>query len=144
METGGSLVVKTVRAIQQNDISTIVQPKSESREAPKIFKEDCIINWKSTSELIDRQVRGLSPYPTAWTKISFNEEQKELNFKIFSISVLEENSMAEGEIKVNERRLFVGTKTSDLEILECQLEGKRKMTAKELINGFNFQNSKFN
>jgi methionyl-tRNA formyltransferase len=144
MKTGGNLVVKTVSAIQQNNISTVAQPESESNEAPKIFKEDCRIDWKSTSELIDRQVRGLSPYPTAWTKISFNDEQKELNFKIFDISVLEENSMAEGEIKVNERRLFVGTKTSDLEILDCQLEGKRKMTAKELINGFNFQNTGFN
>ena len=143
MTAGGRLVVKTVSAIQQNNISTVAQPESESNEAPKIFKEDCRINWKTPSKLINRQIRGLSPYPTAWTRITFTDDQKELNFKIFSISVLEESSMAEGEIKVSDRRLFVGTETYDLEILDCQLEGKRKMTAKELINGFNFQNTKF-
>src|SRR6478736_8938465 len=77
MIKGAGLVLKTVRAIEQGDYPSVVQPANiDIKHAPKIFKETCEINWNQSSEAVRNFVRGLSPYPGAWVT---------LNGKVFKI-----------------------------------------------------------
>lgn len=140
MHVGSELVVKSLNKIQTGNYKLKSQNNievSSVNEAPKIFKEDCLINWENKSETIDRLIRGLSPYPAAWTKIIHEESQESSSFKIFSCQISNDFTALEpGEIKIEDRRLFIGTKSQPIQILELQLAGKKRMTAKELLNGF--------
>ena len=82
----------------------------------------------------------MSPYPAAWTKIIDNDSGKKLQLKIYEVSILDETSGAAGKIELNEGRLKIGASDKFLEIIELQLEGKKRMSAKALINGFDTQN----
>ena len=83
MKKGAELVLKTVRAIEQNNYPSIPQPEAnEIKHAPKIFKETCEIKWDQSSDQIKNFVRGLSPYPAAWTKVAGKV------FKVFKVSVV--------------------------------------------------------
>jgi methionyl-tRNA formyltransferase len=82
MHKGAKLVLKTVQAIEQGNYPSVPQPQGiEIKHAPKIFKETCQINWNQSSQNIVNFVRGLSPYPSAWTTIN------EKVFKIFKVSL---------------------------------------------------------
>lgn len=108
--------------------------------APKIFKEHCRIDWEKTALEIERLVRGMSPYPTAWTKITQVESGKTLQLKVFELNILDEVSQSPGKIELKAGRLTIGTSDYFLELKELQLEGKKRMSAKALINGFDIQN----
>ena len=144
MLAGGKLVLESLEIIEQGDIQLKQQAQLEHSEnaplAPKIFKEDCRIDWQKTAKEIDRLVRGMSPYPAAWTKIIDNDSGKKLQLKIYEVSILDETSGAAGKIELNEGRLKIGASDKFLEIIELQLEGKKRMSAKALINGFDTQN----
>lgn len=137
MLVGGKLVVKTVESIEANDYSLMSQSNLATKEAPKIFKEDCKIDWNQSVIEIDRFVRGMSPYPTAWSIIRANNTGKELNLKLYKVSISNEKfELDAGEIIVIEGRLIVGCGDGSLEVLELQLEGKKRMKSKDLLNGF--------
>lgn len=133
MYKGAQLVLKTVKAIEQGDHPS--QPQIESGEikhAPKIFKETCQINWNQPSEQIRNFVRGLSPYPAAWTII----EGK--TFKIFRCAHAHANS---GSLQIGEfitdNKTYLYLKTADglLSIEEFQPEGKKRMNVQEFFRG---------
>lgn len=133
MHKGAQLVLKTVKAIEQGDYPS--QPQNESVEikhAPKIFKETCQINWNQPSEQIRNFVRGLSPYPAAWTIV----EGK--TFKIFKCAHAHANSgsMQIGEF-ITDNKSYLYFKTADglLSIEEFQPEGKKKMNVQEFFRG---------
>ena len=139
MEIGGHLVVKTVDAIEEGNVKSSAQNNLMSKdikEAPKIFKADCRIDWTKEAEEIDRLVRGLSPYPTAWCQLKPTSEGKTLNLKVYSCSITKNTSLDVGEINVRDKNIFVGASNGALQIHELQVEGKKKMTAKDLLNGF--------
>jgi methionyl-tRNA formyltransferase len=140
MKRGSELVLRTVKAIETGDYPSAPQPNDTTiKHAPKIFKETCEIKWDQPSEPIRNFVRGLSPYPTAWTLI------KGKTFKIFKISV-KENAGAEsiderdnkkqGEF-VTDNKNYLYFKTSDgwISIEELQPEGKKRMTIHEFFRG---------
>lgn len=143
MQIGGELVVKTVDLIESGSVHSTPQPEVESKEAPKIFKNDCLVDWTKSAIEIDRLIRGLSPFPTAWSLLKKSKHEKGINVKIFSIEIMEENHIAAGSIAVVEKELFVGTKDSNVKLTDIQLEGKKRMSIKELINGFNFEEHVF-
>ncbi len=133
MEKGARLVVKTIEAISENKIT--VRPQDESlavHHAPKIFKETCKIDWSKSAESIHNLVRGLSPYPTAWTI---------LNDKICKIYLTKVNSnnlqtLSPGEYQTDGKSyLYFKTGEESLEILELQLEGKKRMEIGEFLRG---------
>ncbi len=133
MHKGAQLVLKTVKAIEQGDYPS--QPQSDSAEikhAPKIFKETCKINWNQNSEQIRNFVRGLSPYPAAWTVI----EGK--TFKIFKCAHAHANSgsLQTGEF-ITDNKSYLYFKTADglLSIEEFQPEGKKRMNVHEFFRG---------
>ena len=132
MMKGAGLVLKTVEAIESGTVKTNDQITFENLKlAPKIFKETCQINWNQSALAIQNFVRGLSPYPGAWTEIRGKQ------FKIFRISVSDGAMIGTaGEIQTDQEK-YVLVKCSDgwISLDEFQPEGKRKMTAAEYFRG---------
>ena len=105
-----------------------------STKAPKIFKKDCKINWSDSIENIHNFIRGLSPYPTAWTFV--DEEQKQ-NIKVFKSSI-QKTSHSESSGKIitdGKNELKVAVNGGFIQLHEIQLSGKKKMKTHELLNG---------
>lgn len=139
MHLGAKLTVKTIGDIIAGTLCPVPQDRligdTQPTPAPKIFKEDCEIHWTDTAEKIHNQVRGLSPYPAAWsTLISDDTEQGAM--KIFETSILHDTqTLAPGEIAIEGDSLTVGTATSPIRILSLQAPGKRRVTTAEYLRG---------
>ena len=107
--------------------------------APKIFKETCEICWQQPSKKIYDFIRGLSPYPGAWSVLHAveGEEGKAIPIKIFKTAGTDRKSLAPGGMLIVERnRLYVSTADRLLELLDVQLAGKRRMDVTAFLNGF--------
>lgn len=133
MHEGSRLVLKTVKAISKDEVHPKIQDESKAlHHAPKIFKETCQINWDRPAESIHNLVRGLSPYPAAWTEIDGK------NCKIFKTRFINETnpSLKPGEF-ITDGKSFLKFQTGDgvLEILELQLEGKKRMKTEDFLRG---------
>jgi len=128
-DVGGEIVLHTVRLIEQGKSVPRPQDPSLASPAPKIFKEDCRIDWNSPAERIRNQMRGLSPSPAAFTTY----EGKIL--KIFRARIAE-GSLEPGTVNAAKDSLVVGTADRPLVIEEMQLEGKKRMTAGEFLRGY--------
>ena len=113
-----------------------VSDESDLCHAPKIFKETCEINWENPCKKIYDFVRGLSPYPGTWTTIVADGE-KDLIMKIFRTAktTLPATTIS-GEIVLENNRLFISASDFLLEILELQITGKKRMAARDFLNGF--------
>ena len=138
MELGASLVLETLQKIKSKSVSTTIQPKATGfKTAYKLTKENTRINWKAPGSTIYDFVRGLSPYPTAWTLLKNND--KEFSVKIFDIEFIEEkHDVIVGKIKVEDKIIKVAVKDGFVIINKLQLPGKKMMTAKALLNGYQF------
>lgn len=137
MELGANLVVKTVESIIDGTLTTIPQPDGEFIPAPKIFKEDCKIKWNQSSEKIRNHVRGLSPYPAAFSTMTFADGSS-LDAKIYKVGIAKCNSESSipGEIVPDKRRLLVKTADGILEIFSLQPAGKKRMDASAFLLGY--------
>ena len=137
MMKGGELVLETLEGILKNTLT----PKRQAdynfkniNEAPKIFREDCKIDWDDNLKNIYNKIRGLNPYPGAWTKINLND--KELTLKIFDITLeLNQNQNTHKYIFIEKRKLKIFYKDGSLTLDTLQLEGKKKINSKDFING---------
>lgn len=131
MLKGAALVLKTVKAIEKGDYPSIPQESSaETKHAPKIFKDTCEINWNQASKKIIDFVRGLSPYPSAWTKINGK------TYKIFKVSDTESLNQSESPFLTNQKdELHFKTKDGWLSIDELQPEGKKRMKIEDFFRG---------
>lgn len=133
MERGADLVLRTVRAIEAGNYSRTPQPTTDSlRNAPKLSRETTEINWNQPARTIRNFVRGLSPYPTAWTLIN------DKFFKIYAVSVANESPfIAEpGQASTDHKKdILVRAADGWLRIDSLQAEGKRRMTAEEFLRG---------
>jgi len=133
MNKGGKLVLKTVEAIAENKVQTKPQIYSENLpKAPKIFKEDCEIDWNKSAKEIYNFVRGLSPYPTAWSKIN------DLVFKIYEVDfeIAKHNNPPAYLATDNKSHLKLACADGWILLEEIQLEGRKKMKVKEFLNGY--------
>ncbi|MBT3382275.1 MAG: methionyl-tRNA formyltransferase [Prolixibacteraceae bacterium] len=142
MEIGAKLVVETVEAIAGGNIQAVSQSELignlEIKHAPKIFKDDCKINWTEESESIRNQIRGLSPYPAAWTNLTTNESGQKIQTKIFFATKIELSTSAEpGTIKTD-GKTFVNVACGNgwLQITDLQIAGKKRMKTEDFLRGF--------
>jgi len=142
MESGASLVLETIRQISAGSVKAKPQdrymdPELPLKKAPKIFKEDCRINWDLPGKNIMNLIRGLSPYPGAFTQISRKEDEAIL-CKIFSASfeAIPHEDPPGTIIGDGKRRLEVAVKDGVIDIQSIQLEGKRKMDIRNFLAGF--------
>jgi len=142
MTVGSNLVVKTVKQLEKGAVKTIKQPEIEEKPAPKIFTETCHINWNDSLTNIYNLIRGLNPYPAAWTTLINNNE--EIKVKIFDVSpIIEEHNLESGLIVTTKSEIKVAVPNGFIKIESLQLAGKKRMDSKNLLNGYTFQaNSK--
>lgn len=136
MQIGSRLVLKTVEDIAQENVKALPQDESKAiHHAPKIFKETCEIDWNKSAESIHNLVRGLSPYPAAWTKFDGKI------CKVFKTNYLPDQKINRsiGQLETdNKSYLKVQTGAGVIEILELQLEGKKRMKVDDLLRGYKF------
>jgi methionyl-tRNA formyltransferase len=137
MTIGSELVVKTLKLISEDTIVTTKQPEIEEKLAPKIFTETCKINWNASVNSIYNLIRGLNPYPTAWTTLINNKE--EIKVKIFEVKKeVIQHSFTNGFILTSKNELKIAAKDGFIIVKSLQLAGKKKMDIKSLLNGFTF------
>lgn len=139
MNTGSVLVVDTVERIAAGSVTPIVQshiPDSELRPAPKIFKDGCLIDWTAEGKRIIDFIRGLSPYPAAWSRL-YRNGQETGSAKIFAARFEPKAHGAKaGTVDTDGRtRLAVACADGWISIEEIQLAGKRRMPVRELLLG---------
>lgn len=132
MEKGANLVLRTVEQVSDNSFELTVQDESiQLKHAPKLFKDNCRIDWSQSAKQIYDFIRGLSPYPAAWTE--FNGK----TYKIFGTEISEKSKQGEpGIIHSNEKdEILVKTGDGVLKILELQLQGKKRMLTIDFLRG---------
>lgn len=129
---GAETVLKTVNFIEEGKIHSNNQNDSLATTAPKITKDIAKINWNMPAVQIHNLVRGLSPFPAAF----FYYKQKLI--KVFKTKLNYDILLNPSEIKQTKSNLIVGCGSGSLEILELQLEGKKKLRTDEFLRGFNF------
>jgi methionyl-tRNA formyltransferase len=141
MTVGAGMVLKTVDAIIDGSVNAISQnelivDEADLHAAPKIFKETCRIDWQETPEKIHNLVRGLSPYPAAWTELEVSEGNW-VNLKIYKTEIIDANhNLSAGSILSDGKSYMdVAVKGGYIRILELQTAGKKRMTVKDFING---------
>lgn len=139
MHDGAKLLTETVKKIKNNTYSETKQEQlieGEIKSAPKIFKDTCKINWNKPITQIYNFIRGLSPYPAAWTEVEV--EGKVLIAKIFHVKV--EKIKKKNKLPIietdNKNYLKIALTDGLLEILEIQLQGKKRLNIKQFLNGF--------
>lgn len=137
MTLGADMVASTVNALEKGEVTAKPQPEGEFIPAPKIFKEDCLIHWDMPSERIHNQVRGLSPYPAAFSALELDRHAP-MDIKIFTTRLTEGSSegVQPGTVRVQGKKMEVATGDRWLEIVELQPAGKKRMTAEAFLLGY--------
>ena len=137
MNMGADLVVETMERITMDDVSTMPQDDSVAvNPAPKIFKEDCKINWNKSAAELHNFVRGLSPYPAAFTEVK-NDKDQVLSLKVLETEVIDQTVSEQPGTLVSDgkKQLYFATEEGYLSIKRLQLAGKKAMTTEELLRG---------
>ncbi len=140
MITGAELVLKTVNLIVEDKIVTIPQAQiadsEQLKSAPKIYKDDCRLDWIQPAVEVHNKVRGLSPYPAAWTEIEL-VDSKQMVIKIFESELVHESNLIPGEVESDGKNyLKVGAGLGCINIKRLQLAGKKQMSVADFLRGF--------
>ena len=137
-DVGAEIVLQTVRLIELGKAQPRIQDETLASPAPKIFKEDCKIDWSKSSSQVHNFIRGLSPHPCAWTL----HQEKILRLYItelpkdFSV----EHKTGSGEIvEVRKDQILVQTRDGIVSVLELQQEGRKRMETAEFLRGYNLK-----
>jgi len=142
MLQGAQLVCETVSKIASGNCPTQPQNKEITfAEAPKIYKETCKINWEAKGLTIERLVRGMSPYPTAWTEFVHNDQI--LPTKVYdALFEPAQHQHPAGTIITDKKQLRIAVTDGYIQLLELQLPAKKRMKTADLLNGFSFADVK--
>lgn len=136
MAIGADLTVKTVRAIAGGEITPLPQLPGEYTPAPKIFKDDCRIDWSAGAERVHNHIRGLSPHPAAWSEL-VAANGKPAGVKILKARMVDKEAPhAPGEISIEGKRMIVGCGKGSVEIIDIQPNGKRRMAVADFLQGY--------
>lgn len=139
MHLGADMVASTVKKIAEGNLTTVPQPEGIFIAAPKIFKEDCKIDWTKSALEIHNQVRGLSPYPAAFTTL-LDKSGKEIQVKIFETKKIGEYKLETGaepgDLKIEGKKLLIACGDEYLEIISVQPAGKKRMDTSAFLLGY--------
>src|SRR5690554_363136 len=135
MNIGKETVLDTVKLIAENRVTLEIQPDGEHPTAHKLNKENCRINWGLPAEQVHNHIRGLSPYPAAWTFVA--DDENEWAVKIFQSSFEEvDHNYPNGKILTdNKKSISVATFDGFVHILSLQFPGKKRMETATFLNG---------
>ena len=141
MEMGAKLVVETLNGLAENSIQEKPQPEVEHpKNAFKIFKEDTRINWNQETKKVHNFIRGMSPYPCAFTSLKVGDEIKGLKIFAGNFEISHHQNEA-GTLEIAKNVFKIYTKDGFYSPTEVQLEGKKRMNVKDFLNGFHsFEN----
>ena len=141
MDLGAQAAIETINLILQGNGTIPSEPQDnlaqgmELHGAPKIFKDTCRINWQQPQKRVYDFIRGLSPYPGAWT--TYNRKGKDTVLKIFTTAKTQRKATGEpGSMQVDGGKLYANCADEQLQVLELQQSGKRRMQAADFINGW--------
>jgi methionyl-tRNA formyltransferase len=141
MNLGKDTVIKTLALIERGDVQTTIQPQDDDvKTAYKLNKDNCKIDWTKPGKEIFNHIRGLSPYPAAWTFIKDNEQ--EWTVKLYASIFLEEaHEYVTGKVISDKKEIKVAVSNGFIQILSLQMPGRKKMSVKELLNGTVFSDN---
>ncbi len=134
MHLGAKLALDTIRGLASGILTPRPQSNGEATPAPKIFPEDCKLDFSETAERVHNKIRGLSPYPTAVAMLSNGERLKVFKSRIpddVNLNVLS----GKYSVSPDGKRLYIGTSTKPIELLEVQRENKKRMPIEEFLRG---------
>lgn len=138
MHLGADLTINTVEAILAGTLKPMPQDQllhgEEATPAPKIFKDTCRIDWSLPAERVHNLVRGLAPYPAAWTMMA-NGDQEPQSFKILKTEITDEGATRPGAIAIDGNRLKVDCADLRIEVKTLQPQGKKAMDAADFLRG---------
>lgn len=135
MILGSELVLRSIQAVEQDELLLSEQDNSQVSKAPKIFTETCEINFNQSTENVHNFIRGLSPFPTAWTML---KGKKLKLFRTIKVMDTKPSSSPGTFISDNKHSLRIATLDGYVEVLELQLQGKKRMETKSFLNGYKF------
>lgn len=132
MQLGAEVVLKTAQSLEAGSVNLVPQPDEEATHAPKIFKETCQIDWSKNTQALHDFIRGLSPYPLAWTTF----DGKEIKI-VQSKKLTSDAKGAIGQWYIFEKnRVAIKTMDGWLEILSLKPAGSKVLTASDFVNGY--------
>ncbi len=143
MDLGSKTIVETLELIaQQKAVSIIQEDNPNLKTAYKLNKENCKIDWQESGETIKNLIRGLSPYPSAWTV--FIDDEKTWDVKIEACEFIDEiHDFEVGKIFATKKELKIAVKNGYICVNKIQFPGKKKMRVHELLNGIQFSENAF-
>lgn len=137
MYLGSDLVVETLELIESGKVTTQKQAAHSNKLAYKIHTDTCKIDWNQTSDKIHNHIRGLNPYPAAWTTLTNNDE--EISVKIYGCEIINEtHELKPGSIVTDKKTIKVATLDGFIKVNQIKLAGKKLMDAVSLLNGYTF------
>ena len=140
MHLGAETVVETLKLIEDNQVKTTIQPAEETKTAYKLNRENCKIDFNKSSKEVYNLIRGLNPYPSAYTILSDNGN--DYNIKIHDVTyIIEEHDFKPGKFIASKKTIRIATNDGFIEILSLQFPGKKKMKTAELLNGMQFSDN---
>lgn len=129
-EMGSVLLAEAVEDIDQGNYQTSRQNHDEATPAPKLFTEDCKVNFDRPAKQVHNNIRGLSPFPTAWATLDG------LKFNMYRSLIGPDKNLAPGKLIMVNDQLLSGCETGTVILEQVQLEGKRRMSGKDFMNGY--------
>ncbi|MEQ8524931.1 methionyl-tRNA formyltransferase [Gracilimonas sp.] len=129
-DMGSELLLQSINKIDSGDYSLSVQDHANATPAPKLFREDCYINFNKPAKEVHNKIRGLSPFPTAWA--NWNGEK----FNMYGSKLGIYANIDPGELLIKEDKLLVGCSDGTVELTEVQLPGTKRLSGEEFIRGY--------
>jgi len=130
MQIGAEVVLRTVKGIEENSLIPIPQNNSEASHAPKLFMNNCEINFNQPTDSIYNFIRGLSPFPTAWFRF------QGLIMKVYeSKIIIDHHSFPPNHIIIEKNCIKIATSDGYIQLIDIQLEGKKRMNVESFLMG---------
>lgn len=123
-------MVQSINEIEDGSFTPTEQDESKASPAPKIFTEDCKIDFHQPAQKVHNRIRGLSPFPAAWAELD------DLKFNMYRSEVAEDESLDPGQIAHKNGDMLVGCETKSIILDEVKIEGKKKMSGNDFMNGY--------
>lgn len=138
MIIGAQLILKTVDLIEAGNVNPIIQPSDTPiKTAYKLNPDNCRVDWTHSLDTIFNKIRGLNPFPSAWTELHNNDTV--VKVKLFAIEkIVASHNLEVGKVIVEDKKVKVAVSKGYIILNELQLAGKRKMDVKSLLNGYQF------
>lgn len=129
-EMGSELLADCVDAIEAGTYTLSPQDDEQATPAPKLFTDDCKIDFNQPAQYIHNKIRGLSPFPTAWAKLDG------LRFNMYRSRIADSREQKPGQVGILDEQMVVGSEDFDIILEQVQIEGKRKMSGMDFMNGY--------